>query len=699
MQSRAEARLTLHAEIDESAVQKSVKNLRALEKAEKDVKKASDWAFQGMKKEISGLPPLNSELQKKIALLRKEIAAGQDRAKAIDKQTKALEKQAAQEEKVRQKQEQALAASKKQQTTALGGGLGAIGTISGAFGGGIGSSILGAASTFTQLKIQMDEMKEAAAEVAEQSGQSASRLSALGGGIGGLAASGAAAIAMAALSIAIQKFIEDINKQQELLAAAADAQVRYHELVMTGTQDEINAEIKRAEVKQAALKATIDEINAGIKATEAMGGFEGALARILGLLGVTTKQAKRLTEEYQKNEINLKSLRNAVETEEVKQRSLEQATMDTTAALGGATQAQDAQTKALDEAKKKEEERARAIEQASKDIAQATLREAQAEAAAAKKRADALQDIARKFSQASEDALRDLVQDQADMAVEFGQEQYDLILEAQREETKAARDHVRTLRDIRKKAALDEFNAARDRDFARLVEIRRGVEESIDEESERFAEERKEANIALRQRLTDARTAYMRERADRLREYNRQLSDLRLAKRREQQEARTNYQRELATLRQALANEIALKRQALQDTLKATQAWASGMRNLVSAATGAISRGISTDNPYLIEESQLKTRLVRRAAGGPLMAGQSALVNERGSERYMSGGRSVGLPGGMGVFTPFKSGSVQPAGNGIVIQQTVVAGPGMSEQRVANIAAARIKLTLRELVS
>lgn len=689
MQSRAEARLTLHAEIDESAVQKSVKNLRALEKAQRDVKKASDWAFQGMKKEISGLPPLNAELQKKIALLRKEIAAGQDRAKAIEKQTQALEKQAAQEEKVRQKQEQALAASKKQQTTAFGGGLGAIGTLSGAFGGGIGSTILGAASTFTQLKIQMDEMKEAAAEVAEQSGQSASGLSALGGGIGGLAAAGAAAIAMAALSIAIQKFIEDINKQQELLAAATDSRVKYYELVMTATQDEIQAEVERLEIKRRAVAATLSEVQAGIKAAESLDGFTGTLARLLGILGITTKDSKRLAEELQNIDMELRAYNDAVKSEEVQQRSLEQATMDTADALGSASKAADAHAKAVEEAKKKEEERARAIQQTARDIAQARLRESQAEAAAAQKRTQALQDIARKFLQASEDALADLVNDQADMAQKLGQEQYDIMLDAQREEAKAARDHVKTLKDIRQKAALDEFNAARDRDFARLVEIRRGVEESIDEESERFAAERKEANIALRQRLRDAKTAYMRERADRLLDYQRQLSDLRIAKRREQQEARINYQRDIALLRQALSNEIALKKQALQATLAATKAWAASMRSVFGGSTsGGSTVGKVPLNPYL-----------KRATGGPLMAGQSAVVNERGSERYMSGGRTIALPAGMGLFTPFKSGIVQPAGDGIVVQQTVVAGPGMSEQRVANIAAARIKLTLKELVS
>lgn len=437
------------------------------------------------------------------------------------------------------------------------------------------------------------------------------------------------------------------------------------------------------------LSNTISNSQIGQKAAEAVGGFEGAIAQLLHTLGFTTKKEEdRLQEQLSGLDKEIDAYKRAAQARGVSTQSIEQVTAITKAA----TQAQQQQVAAIEKAKKAEEDRTRALQQYAQDIAQTKMREVQAEAETNQKRIEKMADIAAQFARSSADALRKLQQDQATMAEKFGQEQADTILAAQRDEEKSAREHVRNIKSIRDKAALDEFNAARDRDFAQLVQIRRGVEQQVSEEADRFAAERQEANIALRERLRDSAVAFQRERAARLTDYNNQLVDLRIARQRQQQDTQIAYQRELDNLRQRLQNEIALKNSALQITLMATQNWANAMRQAVgmpstTASAGGASSGTWSQNPFL-----------RRAAGGPLAAGQTALVNELGSERFMAGGRAMMLPRGIGVFTPLQSGTVQPAG-AVGITQHIYAAPGMNEAKVAQIANEKIKATLEALIA
>lgn len=57
-----------------------------------------------------------------------------------------------------------------------------------------------------------------------------------------------------------------------------------------------------------------------------------------------------------------------------------------------------------------------------------------------------------------------------------------------------------------------------------------------------------------------------------------------------------------------------------------------------------------------------------------MQAGQLATVNERRGQResFSSGGMSTMLPGGMGLFTPIKSGRVDPGGGGVNVPISLV---------------------------
>lgn len=643
-----EANLTLFAKVDDATIQRAIKRFGELSSAQKDVKKASDWAYEGMSQELRGLPPLNAELQKKIANLRKEFYLAEQRAKAFEKSAKLIDRETeaikentqASKENVRasEKQQQTKSDAGRKQLTAIAGGTSALGGLESLAGAGPAGDILRSISAIARLKTQIDMFAEASESAAGSAGQAASGMTGIGGSLAGLAAAGIAAVALAAMSIAIAKFIEDINRYQQTLSTAADAQVKYYELIQSGTEEEIQAEMKRIEVKRNSIEWARRDAEAGRKATEAWSGFSGVIARLLGILGITTKTEKEYADQLAEINAQYDAYSRALKSQEVQQRRVEQATQNSADALKAATAAENARTKAVEEAKRKEEERAKAIQQAAQEIAQARMREKQAEAEANKRQIQKLVDIARGFAQASADALRKLKADEAAMAEKFGQEQVDIITDAQREEVQAAREHVRNIAAIQKRARRDEFEASLSLDFARIAQIRREAAQEIEETSERFAAEREEANIALKQRLQDAAVAFQRERAARLQDYKNQLVDLRISRARQQEEARIAHQREIANLRQRLQDEINLKNSALQATLAATRAWANAMRAAVGGG-GTVAR---------------------RASGGPLSAFQTAIVNERAGQResFVSGGTSVMLPAGMGVFTPFRAGSV-----------------------------------------
>jgi hypothetical protein len=623
--------LKLLAEVDEAAVQRSIKRLNELRQSSLSVAESEKKMGQSSKDVTAGLGPLNSNTQKRIDLLRKEIQLAEKQAIAEAKLAQSIEKEAT----AKNKANAASSKSGRQQLTALAGGTSALGGLESLAGAGPGGDILRAVSAIARLKTQIDQFTEASEGAAEAGGKAATGLSGIGGSLAGLAAAGVAAIALAAMSIAIAKFVEDLNRYQHQLSVAADAQVKYYELIQSGTAEEIQAELKRIEVKRNAIEWARRDAEAGRLATEAWSGFSGAIARLLGILGVTTKKEKEYADQLAELNAQVGAYNKALGSQEIEQRSQK-------TAIENVTAAEQKRNAALDEAKRKEEERTKAIQQAAQDIAQARMREVQAEAEASQKRAQKMQDISRQFAQASADALRKLQSEQQELVIQLGQEQADIITESQREEVRASREHARKIVDIREKAAREEFDASLSLDFARIAAIRRNAEAEIDDESEQFQAEREEANEALRERLGDALKAFQREREARLRDYAVQMADLRISRQRQQQEARIAYQREIELLRQHLTNEIKLKQQALQAVLDATRNWASLMSAAVGRRTTSTSDGITS-----------------RAAGGPLAIGQTSFVNEVGNERFMSGGRSYVLPHGLGVFTPMKGGTVE----------------------------------------
>lgn len=241
------------------------------------------------------------------------------------------------------------------------------------------------------------------------------------------------------------------------------------------------------------------------------------------------------------------------------------------------------------------------------------------------------------------------------------------MLAFQRDEAKSAKTHLANLLKIRKDAEANEFELVLNRDFAGLAKQRRDTDARLAEEDDRYVEERTQRLEALKVQLGDQQKAFIREREQRLRQYQQQLTDLQAAKVRDlklnDDAARLDIQR----LQDKLTAELKIKQQAYAADLALAAEYAARLRAVMSQALIA---NHSTTGGIQIGSSGATVgghpNAGGRAAGGPLGAGQTAMVNERRGQResFQTGGRSLMLPGGAGIFTALRSGRVDPGASG-----------------------------------
>lgn len=233
-------------------------------------------------------------------------------------------------------------------------------------------------------------------------------------------------------------------------------------------------------------------------------------------------------------------------------------------------------------------------------------------------------------------ALRDQT---AAIQKESQERQVEILRDAQREQAEAVRRGEYEIAKMRARAIVDQFELALDRNFSGLARSRREAAMNESEARADLAFEEQERRLQTEQRLGDLQV-----------EIARQLLDVEIQRR--------DLMIELARA------EAEARRQFIIDLLRA--------------------RGFNVPNSP-----------TNRASGGPLAAGQSSWVNERSRESFMTGGREILLPAGLGVFTPAQAGTVNPTPGGVNVHLQI--GSYNDQRTMARIAGQKVEQALMEL--
>lgn len=343
---------------------------------------------------------------------------------------------------------------------------------------------------------------------------------------------------------------------------------------------------------------------------------------------------------------------------------------------------------ALKEAEKEQEKFAGTVERSEQKIADEVQRGADKRESVARKQSQRLEDLAIKTAQAEMDALTKLREKQADAILDLERsfaddgrqqridERQDKI-EFQRGEAESATEHAQRLQRIRLDAERDEEDLIRDRDFAGLARSRRDTARKLADESQSFNDGRKERLQEFKQSQVDSRNAFIQEREQRIIEFNRQLADIQTQAKREAQQRRINFarreqeivksaNRELVLLQQTEAKKLSL----LADALQAQLDLFSSATRVTQSAKKEVEKSEKTDSGGTTATPPSSTgggsvpKQKTLASGGRLMRGETATVNELGTETFTpDGGSPFRLPAGRGQFKPARSGRVNPAGD------------------------------------
>lgn len=343
--------------------------------------------------------------------------------------------------------------------------------------------------------------------------------------------------------------------------------------------------------------------------------------------------------------------------------------------------------KAANEARKAEEDRLKGIattqQKYNDTIEKIDDESAQKKIEIEQKYQDALVNAAQRAVEAAQDALRKLGDEQQKLAIDFGRNEQDAArkaaydnltvqIKAQQEETTALIDHQRKLEDIRKQNRNQELSYLLDRNFLGLLQSRlstsqqmqtentsylrtsqdraRARQEQTDDSARQREFERQQRLIAYKQAIEDAR-----------RNYELQLRDEQIAKQRAILQARQAEQKELEMAQQTAREKLRIAREVYTQELKLAimgaeqrlKVEAQIQRALVNQAMSFIA------GPRGQQPIGNMAAVVHRAFGGPLAAGQPAVVNENGGESF--GG--MRFPNSPGLFIPFRAGNVTSGGN------------------------------------
>jgi hypothetical protein len=474
------AELTLFAKVDQQMVQRSIQHLRQLEKAEDGVSAAAS-------REEYALGEVDEAVRRNINAVRLNITTMRQDVENRRRAIQSLDQEAVARKKVAQ------AADKQADSTARAarqGGQTADGTDFGRVSRGVGSAAQvlpggagDAARALADVLGVLDDVPVAVAEIKPA-------LAGLTGSIGSLAAAGAAGIALAALAIAIQQFAKQIQEAQARLDTAFEARLKTNELILTATNEEIEAQLESLEARRLAIETTLAEAQAARNAAEAGWSFEAALASLAEMLGITISKSEReAKKELEGLNAEIDALRAAASSSQVQARSAAQA-----------AQAQVTQTQTATRA---EEQRTKVVEKATVAI------DAQRQSLALFY--ENLTERARESTQEAAQAERDLVMERSRIFADYAER----ITEQERQSSRERAREARRAEYDRRRAEIegrdDALRLALDRDFAGLAQFNRQEQRNgaLDQLDAEFAA--KEKLIAQREQDQDNRLALQRQ--------------------------------------------------------------------------------------------------------------------------------------------------------------------------------------------
>lgn len=317
--------------------------------------------------------------------------------------------------------------------------------------------------------------------------------------------------------------------------------------------------------------------------------------------------------------------------------------------------------------------------------------------------ADAATDALRKLEQKRADLETGLTRDLADEETKRGQKQLDLLIDFQRDEVKLKEDHAAKLKEILSKSDLAQQTAIQARDAIALDAAQTSGKQQADEEQASFQKEQRQRNRHFSEQLADLDTQFARERQQRQLKYQRDLADAQTAydrqseqdainQQRKERDLAIQQQRERDQLQRTESQKLALlnKTHIAELTLisKSAQARAAIEQQLIDQLVVKAKAALGQINNYNTSGQVTKYGPIRTlASGGFLAAGHSAIVNELRTELFQSGGRTIPLPQGMGLFTPAQSGRVLPNGGGVNLNLNI---NGVSQSTVEATSRAQV---------
>jgi hypothetical protein len=620
--TRKQAELSLLAKVDEQVVRRSIQHLRELQAAEQSVTTAAGRQEIAID-EVSDATRRNiNAVRQNITVARQENLNRQRALKDLDQEARArldvaqaAERQATSTARASRSTGRGTVpgVSRSQAAGDVSTGLSALSSVAGSGPLGsalrVGSDITGAAEQLPRLIDGLRGLAGASTVAGTAASSAGPAVAATGIGLGALAASAAlAALAVAGVAVAYNDMRAKVDAGKESLQRTIDQQVEYQVLIRTGSKEAIESEREKLQVQIEANQLILSQLQAGY---ERLGIFAKAFDFLAGK-GSSADQIKTLTARIGEFEDASYRLDLALESEEVKARSA------ATAIEEQATQTQQV-AHVVQDATRAETERTQAIRQSTQAVIDANQQVRQLQMGYPQQLAE--------IRKSYEDEFQAFAERAADLQKDAESRRFEIIRDAnrdiEREQRRSALDQM--IADARFK--MDTFELGVDRDFAGLANLRR--EKAFDDQA-RAAEEQfnmQERAIGVQQQIEDARVSA-----------GQQLIDL---------------ERQRATIVAAMAQaEADAKRKLIEELLRA--------------------RGLNP-TPSTTPNSSGGMRYL--ASGGYLPAGQSAIVNEGflgQRESFNTGGRSMMLPSGMGIFTPFKSGQVTNNSGGNTVNITVV---------------------------
>lgn len=333
-------KLTLLAQIDERAIRRSIELTRQFEKATDKATYSVDEEQQATQQLSRGLGQLSRGNATAVANIRQRV-------NALKAEHDAVAAQIGIEEKLDQTRRNARARAVP--SVASGGQAGDLGKVErgvmsvGALVPGAGGDLLrglgdiaGAADDIKPLISEIGKLAQAGPIAGAAMKLLGVNAAAAGTGAAGAAVSlgivAAAALpviaAIAAVTIAFQKFQKDLEQQKAVLEGAISSQRHYYEIIQTGTRESVQAELDAAQVRQQSAQQTRQDL---LDAYNNLGLVGQALDSVGG--ATLKKNLEALDTEIQINADSINDLTKALTSNEVAARSVTKAQQDAADAL------------------------------------------------------------------------------------------------------------------------------------------------------------------------------------------------------------------------------------------------------------------------------------------------------------------------------------------------------------------------------